>query len=167
VQHALLGLAIAFIVAIVAALAAPAFVDWNDWRATFESRTTALVGTPVKIRGPIEATILPTPAFVLGDVEIGDPESATGIRAGEVRGILSLGALMRGVVEVEEFVLKRPALRLAIERDGRLVLPAMAAKSADADSFSISRIAVEGGSLIVEDRATQGLLIFDEVTAAG
>jgi uncharacterized protein involved in outer membrane biogenesis len=167
VQHALLAIAIALIAALAAALVAPAFVDWNDWRTAFESRATAITGVPVKIGGRIDATILPTPAFVFSDVEIGDPESATGISAGEVRGILSLGALLRGMVEAEEFVLTRPAMRLVIGEDGRLLLPAMAEKPAGARSFSIARIAVKDGSLKVEDRAKQSSLGFDGISATG
>jgi uncharacterized protein involved in outer membrane biogenesis len=167
VQHALLGLAIALILAIAAALAAPAYIDWDDWRATIERQATALVGAPVRIRGRIEATLLPTPAFVLRTVEVGDPDNGTGMRAGEARGILALGALLRGSVEAEEFVLVRPAFRLTIEPGGRPLLPAAGAAAAATDLVSFARIAIEGGSLVVEDRATRALTTFDDISATG
>ncbi|HVT54603.1 MAG TPA: AsmA family protein, partial [Xanthobacteraceae bacterium] len=115
-QHGLLGLALALIAAIVAALAAPLFVDWNAWRPEFEQRASVLLGTPVTIKGPIEASILPTPAFVMRDVTMGDAEHGTGLKAGQIRGILSLGALFRGAVEAEEIVLTRPKMRLTLGR---------------------------------------------------
>jgi uncharacterized protein involved in outer membrane biogenesis len=167
VQHALLGLAIALILAIAAALAAPAYVDWDEWRPAFERQATALVGAPVRIRGRIEATILPTPAFVLRTVEIGDPENGTGLRAGEVRGILALGPLLRGAVEAEDFVLVRPSLRLAIEPGGRPLMPAAGAAAAATDLVSFARIAIENGSLVIEDRASRTLTKFEEITATG
>ena len=80
-QHALLGLAIAVIVAIAAALAAPAYVDWSDWRANFERHASSLIGAPVRIRGNIEATLLPTPAFVFRKVEIGGARNGAGSRS--------------------------------------------------------------------------------------
>jgi uncharacterized protein involved in outer membrane biogenesis len=165
VQHGLLALAIALILAIVAALFAPAYVDWNDWRAGFERQASELAGTPVQIRGPIEATILPTPAFVLRDVQIGDPEQSTGIHAGEVQGTLSLGALLRGAFEAEDFALISPSIRIALEQGGRIVLPVGGAKASD--GLSISRFAVSGGSLTIEDRAEGSLTYLDGVSAIG
>jgi hypothetical protein len=167
VQHALLGLAIALILAIVAALAAPAYVNWNDWRATFESHATALTGTPVRIRGRIEASILPTPAFVFRDVAIGDPDKGTGVRVGEVRGILSLGPLLRGVLEAEEFVLSRPAMRLTAQADDRPILPAVLAAARATGAVALARVTVERGSLVIDDRTSGELVILDEVSAEG
>lgn len=164
-QHTLLGAGLALIVAIVAALAAPLFVDWNAWRPVFEQRASMIVGAPVSIRGPIEATILPTPAFVLRDVAIGDAEHGTGLKAGQIRGILSLGALVRGTVEAEEIVLAKPLMRLALDKDGKILLGR--GTDAEMDSFSISRFTVDGGTLVVDDRRSGRLYRFDKVSAAG
>ncbi|MCC6946583.1 MAG: AsmA family protein [Bradyrhizobiaceae bacterium] len=166
-QHALLALAIALILAIVAALAAPAYVNWNDWRAAFEDRATALAGAPVRIRGRIEASLLPTPAFVFRDVAIGDPDKGTGVRVGEVRGILSLGPLLRGVLEAEEFVLVRPAIRVTSEGSGRPVLASLLAAGRATGVVALARVSVERGSLVIDDRASGELSIFDEITADG
>jgi len=163
VQHALLGLAIAFILAIAAALAAPAFVNWGDWRANFESRATVLAGAPVRIRGKIEAKLLPTPAFLLREVDIGDPENGTGARVGEVRGVLSLGALLRGVFEAEEFALVRPAARVALGSG-----PAshgLRTAAAATGLVALSRVSIERGSLVI-DRGGE-LTILDDIYAEG
>lgn len=166
-QHALLGFAIALILAIVAALAAPAYVNWDDWRSAFESRATALTGTPVRINGKIEASVLPTPAFVFRDVVIGDPDEGTGVRVGELRGILSLGPLLRGVLEAEEFVLVRPAMRLAAEQGGSPALPAALAAARGTGIVALARITVERGSLVIEDRTSGELVMLDEISADG
>jgi uncharacterized protein involved in outer membrane biogenesis len=165
VQHGLLALAIALIVAIVAALFAPAYVDWNEWRTTFERQASELAGTSVQIRGPIEATILPTPAFVLRDVRIGDPEQSTGIHAGEVQGTLSLGSLLKGTFEAEDFALLRPTIRIALEEGGRIVLPGGGAKGSD--TLAISRFAISNGSLTIDDRAAGAMTFLDGISAIG
>lgn len=164
-QHTLLGAGLALIVAIVAALGAPLFVDWNAWRPTFEQRASLIVGAPVSIKGSIEATILPTPAFVMRDVAIGDSVHGTGLRAEWIRGILSLGALFRGAVEAEEIVLTKPLMRLALDANGRLLLHHKARH--DADSFSISRFTIEDGTLVIDDGASGQHYRFDQVAAAG
>src|SRR5690606_1912250 len=124
--------------------------NWSDWRSNFESHATALAGASVRIRGPIEATLLPTPAFVFRDVEIGDPNKGTGVRVGEVRGVLSLGALLRGVFEAEEFVLVRPAMRIAAGGDTGAGAAALRAAASATGVVALSRISVERGSLVFD-----------------
>ncbi len=162
-QHTLLGLALILIAAIAAALAAPAFVDWNAWRSTFESRASALAGAPVKIRGDIAATILPQPSFLLNDIEIGGP---AGLRAAQLQGLLSLGPLMRGVIEAEELVLRRPSMGVVIESGGQVTFPLPAPRLA-VDQIAISRISIINGTLRVEDRANGAVHEFEEVRASG
>ena len=43
-QTTLLGLAIAFILALVAALVGPYFIDWNQFRPQFEAEATRVIG---------------------------------------------------------------------------------------------------------------------------
>jgi hypothetical protein len=164
VQHALLGLAIAFILAIAAALAAPAFVNWSDWRGSFESHAATLVGAPVRIGGAIDATLLPTPAFVFRNVDIGDPANGTGVRVAEVRGVLSLGALLRGEFEAEEFALVRPEMRVVAGEKGT-VSQALGGAAGAAGLVSLSRIAVERGSLTFVRDGEQTTL--DDIYAEG
>lgn len=52
-QTTLLGLAIAAIMALIAALAAPLFVDWNKYKPQFEAEATRVVGAPVRVEGEI------------------------------------------------------------------------------------------------------------------
>lgn len=163
-QTTLLGLALALIAAILAAFAAPFFIDWNEWRPQLEAQASALAGSRVTISGNIDLTLLPTPAFVLRDVSLGDAENGTGMRASEVRGSLALTALLSGRFEASEFVISRPAIRLAIEKDGRLLLPE---GSTGAQEISVSGFVFEAGSLTIEDRRTNTLLFADDFSARG
>ena len=165
-QNTLLAFGIALIAAIAAAFAAPLFVDWDAWRLQFEEQASALTGTRVTIRGKIDAVLLPTPAFVLRDVSLGDPDNGTGVRAYEVRGLLSLSALLTGKFEATEIVVSRPALRLALDEQGVLQLPQGVA-AMDADALAVTAFSLEAGSLIVEDRRTKSLLLADDFSARG
>jgi large subunit ribosomal protein L24 len=147
-QHTLLGVGLLLIAAIVAALAAPLFVDWNAWRAEFERRASVLVNAPVTIKGPIEATILPLPAFALHDVVVGDAEGGTGLKAAQIRGALSLGALLRGRLEAEEIVIAKLDLRVLYGADGKIDLSS-AFSPANTENFSISRVAFDGGTITI------------------
>ncbi len=70
-QTTLLGLAIALILALLAALVGPYFIDWNTYRPRFEAEASRLVGLPVRVGGAIDVRILPTPTLLLNGVEIG------------------------------------------------------------------------------------------------
>ena len=70
-QATLLGVAIAIILALIAALVGPLFIDWSQYRGVFEARASRIVGMPVRITGAIDARILPSPSVVLRGVEIG------------------------------------------------------------------------------------------------
>ena len=50
-QTTLLGLAIAFILALLAALIGPYFVDWNQFRPQFEAEAGRIIGVPVRVAG--------------------------------------------------------------------------------------------------------------------
>lgn len=163
-QTTLLGLALALIAAILAAFAAPLFIDWNGWRPQLEAEASALAGTRVTISGNIDLTLLPTPAFVLRDVSLGDAEKGTGMRASEMRGSLSLTSLLSGKIEASEFVVSRPAIRLVVQQDGALLLP----EGANAgQEISVSGFVLEAGSLTIEDRRTNTLLMTDDFSARG
>ena len=64
-QTTLLGLAIAFILALVAALVGPYFVDWNQFRPQFEAEASRVVGAPVRVGGGLDARLLPAPSLRL------------------------------------------------------------------------------------------------------
>ena len=63
-QTTLLGFAIALILALLAALVGPLFIDWNNYRPRFESEASRLVGLPVRVGGAIDVRILPTPTLL-------------------------------------------------------------------------------------------------------
>ena len=69
-QTTLLGLAIAFIIALVAALIGPYFIDWNQFRPQFETEATRVIGAPVHVGGELDARLLPTPSLRLRSVVV-------------------------------------------------------------------------------------------------
>src|SRR5262245_13038510 len=91
VQNTLLGIGIALILALVAALVGPIFVNWNAHRAYFEAEATRLVGLPVQVNGAIDARLLPTPSITLRSIAIGDQGDASRVRAGALAFALGLG----------------------------------------------------------------------------
>ena len=163
-QGILITLATAVIVAIVAAFAAPLVVDWNAWRATFESEASRTVGAPVLIRGKIDAELLPVPRVVLRNVSVGADAISTGGTIAEVRADFALGALMRGTFEASALRLVQPQLRLVLDSAGRVALPTGAGTPG---GLAVSQLTVDNGSLDILDRGADRTLRLTDVDVKG
>jgi large subunit ribosomal protein L24 len=153
VQTTLLGLGFAIILALVAALVGPHFIDWTNYRATFEREASRLVGMPVRVTGAIDVRLLPTPTLRLAGIEMGEDAAAPRFSARELHAELALGQLVRGEFRASDMRIVAPDIRLALGADGRLDWPA-ARVGFDPDQLWVERIAVEGGRLTFGDAAS-------------
>src|SRR5947208_15916570 len=91
VQTTLLGLAIAFIIALIAALVGPYFIDWNQFRPQFEAEATRIIGTPVGVGGKPDARLLPAPSLQLPSVVVGGGNDLGKVRADKPQLAFTLG----------------------------------------------------------------------------
>jgi uncharacterized protein involved in outer membrane biogenesis len=164
VQTVLLSLATAVILAIVAAFAAPAYIDWTQWRATFETQAARAVGAPVVIRGPITAELLPIPKLVLHDVSIGADGVGTGVTAAELRGSFALGSLLKGELAADHLTVVKPKVRLVLDATGKIALPTGARTPG---GFSIGDFVIESGALDVLDRSSGRSFTLSDVDLKG
>jgi uncharacterized protein involved in outer membrane biogenesis len=166
VQTTLLGLAIAFIVVIVAALVAPLVIDWNHFRSTFETEASRLTGLSVRVNGTIDARILPSPRLKLHDIEVGEAGRAPLLRAGSLDLEVRLGPLVRGDIQATEAHLVAPQITLGLDRSGAVDWPAVTRRFRP-DELSVSRLSIEDGSITFADAASGGRLILQKLSFAG
>jgi large subunit ribosomal protein L24 len=151
-QATLLGIAVAIILALVAALVGPHFVDWTQYRATFETEAGKIVGLPVRIGGGIDARLLPTPTLTLGRIEIGNASRPL-VRARELHVELALGSLMRGEYRASDLRLSGPELALGLSGNGKLDWPA-ARMGFEPERLQIEKVAIEDGRINFADAAS-------------
>ena len=59
-----------FVLALVAALVGPYFVDWTNYRADFERQAGAVLGRKVTVEGNATARLLPFPSVTFSDVTV-------------------------------------------------------------------------------------------------
>ena len=150
-QTTLLGLAIAFILALVAALVGPLLIDWGNHRALFEAQASRLIGVSVRVAGPIEARLLPSPQLTLHDIVIGDGRDT--IRARSLGVELALGPLMRGEWRAAEMHLSGPQVSLGLDAAGHLRTPNLAV-TFKPDELSVDRLSIEDGTINLTDAAS-------------
>lgn len=116
----LIAVAVFLITVIGALFAIPYAIDWNGYRGVFEDEASRMLGREVRIGGSVNLHFLPTPYFSLEKVRIADASAALQepfFRTESVTIRLSAAPLLRGVVEAHEIELRRPVLRLAIDKD--------------------------------------------------
>lgn len=164
-QNTLLGLAIAFILALTAALVGPYFVDWTRFRPGFEAEASRIVGLPVRVKGDMVARLLPTPTLRLRDVEIGTAAEGRRVQARELDVEFSLGSLMRGEWHAEELSVKGVDAELGLDLRGQM--NSFAASS----GFNLGALAIDrlnvSGRLTLRDAASRTQIVLDDVSFSG
>jgi uncharacterized protein involved in outer membrane biogenesis len=165
VQTTLLGLAIAFIVALLAALIGPHFIDWNQFRPQFEAEATRVVGAPVRVTGELDARLLPTPSLRLRSVVVGGANDLGKVRADKLDVEFSLGSLMRGDWRATELTINGVALDLGLDSLGRIDWPLSSGKLNIA-ALSIDRLNLTG-RVALHDAASGGTVELNDIAFSG
>ncbi len=117
----LLSVAALLVLILSAAFIGPHFVDWNSYRDVFEAHASRMLGRAVRIEGPIELTMLPTPVVSFKTVRLADEQGSFEHPLAEMRSFtawLSVPPLLRGAVEAREIDLEQPVVHLGLKADG-------------------------------------------------
>jgi large subunit ribosomal protein L24 len=165
VQTTLLGLAIAFILALVAALVGPLFIDWTQFRPQFEAEASRVVGAPVRVGGAFEARLLPAPSLRLRSVTVGNPNDRGRIRADRLDVEFSLSSLMRGEWRATELSIGGAAADLGLNAQGGIELPAVTGPF-NLGALAIDRLNVTG-RVALHDAASRSTLELTDVAFGG
>jgi large subunit ribosomal protein L24 len=165
VQTTLLGLAIGFILALMAALIGPYFIDWNQFRPQFEAEATRVIGAPVRVAGELDARLLPTPSLRLRSVVVGSANDLGKIRADKLDVDFSLGSLMRGEWRADVLTISGMSVDLGLDRRGRVELPASTGKF-NLGSLAIGRLNLTG-RIALHDAASHGTLELNDIAFSG
>src|SRR3979411_1477928 len=122
--------------ALVAALVGPLFIDWGQYRGTIEAEATRVLGVPVHVTGPIDVRLLPAPSLNLNGVELAPPGSQQKLAARRLAMEFGLGMLMRGEFRANQVTIDGPDLTIGLDRFGNFETPA-ASLGFDPDRLSI------------------------------
>ena len=160
-QTTLLGLAIAIILALVAALVGPLLINWGGYRAVFEAEASHLIGLDVRVTGKIDARLLPSPELSLHDIEIGRG-GADELRARSLKIEFALGPLMRGEWRAAELRLIGPQLHVALDASGHVRAPSFAV-GFNPDALAIDRLNIQDGKLTLTDAANGASVTLDKL----
>lgn len=165
-QTTLLGLAIAFILALLAALIGPYFIDWNQFRPQFEAEAGRIIGVPVRVAGELDARLLPAPTLRLRSVTFGGNNDLGRLRADKLDVEFSLSSLMRGEWRATELTVGGMAVDLGLDARGRVDLPSTASGTFNLASLAIDRVNLTG-RIALHDAASRSTLELSDIAFAG
>jgi len=165
VQTTLLGLAIAFIIALVAALVGPYFIDWNQFRPQFQAEASRIVGMPVRVTGALDARLLPAPSLRLRSVTVGGGKDLGKVRADKLDVEFSLSSLMRGEWRATQLTIDGMVLDLGLDSRGRIDWPAASGKF-NLGSLAIDRVNLTG-RIALHDAVSLGALELKDIAFSG
>ncbi|AUC98577.1 hypothetical protein CWS35_33270 [Bradyrhizobium sp. SK17] len=164
-QTTLLGLAIAFILALVAALVGPYFVDWNQFRPQFEAEATKIIGAPVRVAGNLDARLLPAPSLRLKTVTVGGASEMGKVRAADLDVEFSLSSLMRGEWRATELTINGVSVDLGLDPKGRVDWPT------SSGTFNFASLAIDRlnltGRVALHDAASHSKLELNDIAFSG
>ena len=163
-QTTLLGLAIAIILALLAALVGPLLIDLGNYRSLFEAEAHRLTGVNIRVTGAIDARLLPSPRLTLHDITVGDGDDAIHAKSLDVE--FALGPLMRGEWRATEMRLAGPQVSLGLDASGRVRAPTLAV-SFRPDDLSINRLRIDDGTITLTNAANNGSITFGRVSFNG
>ncbi|MEH2526026.1 MULTISPECIES: AsmA family protein [unclassified Bradyrhizobium] len=164
-QTTLLGLAIAFIIALIAALVGPYFIDWSQFRPQFEAEATRIIGAPVRVGGKLDARLLPAPSLQLHSVAVGGANDLGKVRADKLDVEFSLGSLMRGEVRATELTINGMSLDLGLDAKGRIDWPATTG-TVNLGSLAIDRLNLTG-RIALHDANSRSTLELNDIAFGG
>ncbi|MCK1387757.1 AsmA-like C-terminal region-containing protein [Bradyrhizobium sp. 21] len=165
-QTTLLGLAIAFIIALLAALIGPYFIDWNQFRPQFEAEAGRIIGVPVRVAGELDARLLPAPTLRLRAVTFGGNNDLGRLRADKLDVEFSLSSLMRGEWRATELSVNGMAVDLGLDAKGRVDLPSTASGTFNLASLAIERLNLTG-RIALHDAASRSTLELSDIAFSG
>ncbi|MCA1444449.1 AsmA family protein, partial [Ensifer sp. IC4062] len=143
------------VVALFAALIAPLFIDWTNFRNDFEREASRIMGKPVVVHGSVDARILPFPTVTLNDVRVGATEGDQPIvQVAQFSMSAELAPFLSGEALIFDMRLDRPKARIRLLPDGTLDWARGSRSSIPASTVVLEKIEIVDGEIEFVDEQT-------------
>ena len=143
------------VVALFAALLAPLFVNWTDFRREFEDQASRLLGKKVVVHGAVEARILPFPSVTMNDVTVGPGTDGKELaHVARFSMDAELAPFLSGEARIFAMRVEQPSVRIRILPDGSLDWLQGSRPSLPGRTVVLEKVAVVGGAVTIVDQQT-------------
>lgn len=118
----LIGFVVLLVLAVVAVLVGPSFVDWNSYKGQIAQQAMALTGRAVRIDGDVSLRVVPAPELSAAQVRVANaPQGSEADMASleQLQVRIAFWPLLKGQVQVESVSLIEPTVLFEVYPDGR------------------------------------------------
>ncbi len=178
-KKTLIGAGIILLLLIAAAVVAPGFIDWGQYRGQITRIAENFIGREISINGDISFQLIPSPHLTAADVHVAN------VKGGMAEEFLSLEVLdlrvallplIAGQIQVESVILQGPVINLERYEDGSVnwllgsssteQTNEQAPGSSGGNVLSLNSVEVQGGHLSFEDQTSGVVLEFEAINLA-
>jgi uncharacterized protein involved in outer membrane biogenesis len=143
------------VVALFAALLAPYFIDWSNFRQNFETEASRIIGKKVVVHGKVDARILPFPSVTMNDVRVGEDEHGEALVIAERFSMESeLAPFLSGEARIYNMHVDKPHVRLRLASDGTLDWLRTGTPRIPTSQVVLENVVVTGGTIDFIDEQT-------------
>lgn len=155
------------VVALFAALLAPLFVDWTNFRRDFEDQASQLLGKKVVVNGEVSARLLPFPSVTMEDVTVGtDVDGTPLVRIARFSLDAELAPFLSGEARIFDMRIEEPKARIRLLPDGTLDWLRGSRPSIPARTVVLEKVSVTGGTVEFVDEQSGRNRVLTELDAA-
>ncbi|HEV7252293.1 MAG TPA: AsmA family protein [Mesorhizobium sp.] len=140
------------VLALLAAVAVPPFVDWSDFRDDFERELAAVLGRNVTVRGEARATLLPFPSVTFTDVAVGgvDGGAEPVMTVATFSMDAELAPLLSGEFRIFDMRLERPRAMVALDADGKVDWAIRPSSPFDPRRITLEKLTITDGEVTLK-----------------
>jgi len=143
------------VLVLTAALVAPYFIDWANYRTAFEREAGRILGRDVRVEGTARARLLPFPSVTFTDVvvagaEPGDPA----MTVDEFSMDAELAPFLRGELLIFDMRLVRPSASIEIAPSGQIDWAVRPSSPFDPRQITLERVTVSDGNITIHQQAS-------------
>ena len=155
-----------FVLALLAALLVPPFIDWRGYRSDFEREASAILGRPVTVRGEATARLLPFPSVTFNDVAVaGGPDGQPAMTVETFSMDAELAPFLRGEVLIFDMRLVRPKATIDVAADGTVDWTIRPSTPVKPEQISIEKLTVSEGEISLRHAAGGRTHLLSQVNA--
>lgn len=142
-------------IVLFAALLAPLFIDWTDFRRDFEIQASRIIGKKVVVHGNVDARLLPFPSVTMNDVRVGEDGSGQALVTAESFSMESeLAPYLSGEARIYNMRIVKPKLRLKLAEDGTLDWVRTGTPEIPASTVVLENVSIIDGDVLFVDEQT-------------
>lgn len=149
---------------LTAALVAPYFIDWTNYRGDFEREAGRVLGRDVQVQGTARARLLPFPSVTFTDVVVaGEEPGEIAMTVEEFSMDAELAPFLSGELLIFDMRLVRPRANLEIGPTGRIDWAVRPSSPFDPRQVTLEKVTITDGRVTVHQRASGRVVTLDNI----